>query len=283
MMVAGLLLMAGAMNVMAENVLSIGGYDILPGESKTLTVDMTNTDGIAFLQFYIDLPEGLETDGEGKTWFVRNEERIKGKSLEVLKRTDTRYEVLLFGFPLSPIAGNEGVVFSLKVKATADYDTKGKIRIASLKGGTDEAGSKDVVTVGETGLYTGEFSNLQVQPLIQLDAETIKQDAGKKYNLVSLEEGSESAANVAAKIAELNAKIEGQELTRNEAIEQLDGYMEYLEKLEGDVNLDGSFNSRDVQKLFNDLNNQEEGFDYTGDNKFNSRDVQSLFNKLNNR
>lgn len=280
-MVAGLLLMAGAMNALAENVLSIGGYDILPGESKTLTVDMTNTEGIAVLQFFIELPEGLLPDGDEKTWYVRNEDRINGISLTVIKRSDSRYEVLVYNPLLKIIAGKEGTILSLKVKAAADYDTKGKIRIASLKSGTDEAGSKGVVTVGDTGLYTGEFSNKQVQPLIQLDAETIKQEAGKKYNLVSLEEGSASAANVAEKINDLNVKIANQELTRTEAVEQLNGYMEYLEKMEGDVNLDGEFDIFDVNDHYKQFTEGDSNcFDFDGDNEISSFDTQMLYDKL---
>lgn len=280
-MVAGLLLMAGAMNALAENVLSIGGYDILPGESKTLTVDMTNTEGIAVLQFFIELPEGLLPDGDEKTWYVRNEDRINGISLTLIKRSDSRYEVLVYNPLLKIIAGKEGTILSLKVKAAADYDTKGKIRIASLKSGTDEAGSKGVVTVGDTGLYTGEFSNKQVQPLIQLDAETIKQEAGKKYNLVSLEEGSASAANVAEKINDLNVKIANQELTRTEAVEQLNGYMEYLEKMEGDVNLDGEFDIFDVNDHYKQFTEGDSNcFDFDGDNEISSFDTQMLYDKL---
>lgn len=280
-MVAGLLLMAGAMNALAENVLSIGGYDILPGESKTLTVDMTNTEGIAVLQFFIELPEGLLPDGDEKTWYVRNEDRINGISLTLIKRSDSRYEVLVYNPLLKIIAGKEGTILSLKVKAAADYDTKGKIRIASLKSGTDEAGSKGVVTVGDTGLYTGEFSNKQVQPLVQLDAETIKQEAGKKYNLVSLEEGSASAANVAEKINDLNVKIANQELTRTEAVEQLNGYMEYLEKMEGDVNLDGEFDIFDVNDHYKQFTEGDSNcFDFDGDNEISSFDTQMLYDKL---
>lgn len=284
-MVAGLLLMAGAMNALAENVLSIGGYDILPGESKTLTVDMTNTEGIAVLQFFIELPEGLLPDGDEKTWYVRNEDRINGISLTVIKRSDSRYEVLVYNPLLKIIAGKEGTILSLKVKAAADYDTKGKIRIASLKSGTDEAGSKGVVTVGDTGLYTGEFSNKQVQPLIQLDAETIKGITDgdvHPYALVDLT-NEETLTSVTEVINDLNAAIDAQTLTRTEALVKLKDHIEYLEKKEGDVNLDGEFNILDVNDSFNDNINGNDGFDFNGDGEFNILDTNDLFNKAINQ
>lgn len=284
-MVAGLLLMAGAMNALAENVLSIGGYDILPGESKTLTVDMTNTEGIAVLQFFIELPEGLLPDGDEKTWYVRNEDRINGISLTVIKRSDSRYEVLVYNPLLKIIAGKEGTILSLKVKAAADYDTKGKIRIASLKSGTDEAGSKGVVTVGDTGLYTGEFSNKQVQPLVQLDAETIKGITDgdvHPYALVDLT-NEETLTSVTEVINDLNAAIDAQTLTRTEALVKLKDHIEYLEKKEGDVNLDGEFNILDVNDSFNDNINGNDGFDFNGDGEFNILDTNDLFNKAINQ
>lgn len=277
-----LLLMAGAVNAMADNVVSIEGYDILPGQEKTLSVVMKNTDQVSFIQFDLVLPEGLVPDGE--EWYAADAVRLNGLALHMTEYTykPNHFQVLILSTSAKPIAGDEGAIIALNVKAADNFDTKGKVQIVNIKGATAVAGSRDVLTVGDTGLRTGEFSNMQVQPLVQSDAENIKVGAEGIYALVDLtNEATLSAVN--AKIAGLNEDIESQKLSRTDALKELQSYIEYLEKKEGDVDLNGRFNLRDVNKLYTDYKSDLPGFDFDGNGRFNLRDINSIYVKYKSK
>lgn len=267
------------MDAMADNVIAVSGYDILPGQEKTVAVSLRNTDAVCAMQFDITLPDGLTVDAAA----VKKSDRCPAE-LRIVRYAGNaeKYLVLIVSEDMKEIlplaAGADAAICTIPVKASADYSPFTNITLTNVKGA-----NMDDIDIVKADEQDGEYHNAQVMPLVADDAESIKQEAGNKYKLVVLTEGTATAAGVSAKIDELNAKIAKQELTRSAAMEQLGNHIEYLEKKEGDVNLDGNFNSRDVQKLFNDLNNQDPGFDFNGDNKFNSRDVQELFNKLNNR
>lgn len=276
-----LLLMAGAVNAMADNVVSIEGYDILPGQEKTLSVVMKNTDQVSFIQFDLVLPEGLVPDGE--EWYAADAVRLNGLALHMTEYTykPNHFQVLILSSSAKPIAGDEGAIIALNVKAADNFDTKGKVQIVNIKGATAVAGSRDVLTVGETGLRTGEFGNKQVQPLVQLDAETIQaitQDNVNIYALVDLKNET-TLASVTAKIEKLNEDINSQKLTRTDALKELQNHIEYLEKKEGDVNLDGMFDIDDANYSFTEYMDGNDGFDFNGDGDFDIDDANALFSK----
>lgn len=276
-----LLLMAGTANAMADNVVSIDGYDILPGQEKTLSVVMTNTDKVSFVQFDLVLPEGLLPKGEN--WYAADE-RLNGLALHMTQyqSNPNRIQVLILSQNAKPIAGEDGAIFAVNVKAADNFDIQGKVQIVNLKGATAVAGSRDVLTVGDTGLRTGEFSNMQVQPLVQNDAENIKVEAEGIYALVDLTNEATLAA-VNAKIAGLNEDINSQKLSRTDALKELQSYIEYLEKKEGDVDLNGRFNLRDVNKLYTDYKSDLPGFDFDGNGRFNLRDINSIYVKYKSK
>lgn len=121
----------------ADNKLVIEDFDIIPGETKTISVALDNSDKISSLQFDIDLPEGLS--------FVKNSTKMNKKRLQLhslggalWSESHVRFAVLDQVAEASKIdkslfVGNSGEIFSFQVKASY-YFKGGNIKVYGIVG-----------------------------------------------------------------------------------------------------------------------------------------------------
>lgn len=126
----------------ADNKLVIEDFDIVPGETKTISVALDNTDKISSLQFDALLPKGLSFE-KGSTRM--NKERLAihslGGSLRDINANDeehVRFVILhqvveASKMDLSAFKGNSGEIFTFQVKASSSYKG-GKIRVYNIEG-----------------------------------------------------------------------------------------------------------------------------------------------------
>lgn len=125
------LFVAGVMGMMAQATLSIGDFEIKPGESKDVSVSMTNSVEITTIQFSLRLPDGLSIeeiyseDDEEYLKFLLDEERMhKTHSLDygVDVERENIDKVLIFSMKNKPFSGSEGAIAHFRVKASEEME-----------------------------------------------------------------------------------------------------------------------------------------------------------------
>ena len=121
----------------ADNKLIIEDFDIIPGETKTISVALDNTDKISSLQFDIDLPEGL--------YFVKkstkmNKERLQMHALSGALWTSSHVRFAIFHqvaeaskMDKSLFLGNSGEIFTFEVEASSTFKG-GSIKVYDIEG-----------------------------------------------------------------------------------------------------------------------------------------------------
>lgn len=407
------IMLVSAVNAVAGNVVSISGFEILPGEEKELSVMLDNTDAVCALQFEVSLPAGLSIkQDEAEDYFQKTTRSIRHQ-MKATKGTGENYQVLIYSAAMRELAGSEGAVATFTVKASSSYNpvAASTIKLQNVTGsnqsGTviDQDDSKvlneearfilsaDAVemvegttTVVALKLYNkwpavmmqaritlpegmeivkdaygdyfapttrtedhelagkkiadNEYSLLinhadnkrfkdsegavatfilkadkvmenalihvtnavcadkaansiavedldivvnvnPAQVIFFEDAKDIIKNAGDKYALVKLDDAA-NKAKIDAEVADLNAAVIGGEMTREEALAELEKVIKEMEQATGDVNLDGEFDVDDAQALFNAVlgtGNTEHLYDSNGDGDIDVDDAQYLFNK----
>ena len=121
----------------ADNKLVIEDFDIIPGETKTISVALDNSDKISSLQFDIDLPEGLSfVTGSTKM----NKKRLQLHSLGGALWSDSHVRFAIFHqvaeaskMDKSLFVGNSGEIFTFQVKASY-YFKGGNIKVYGIVG-----------------------------------------------------------------------------------------------------------------------------------------------------
>ena len=121
----------------ADNKLVIEDFDIIPGETKTISVALDNSDRISSLQFDIDLPEGLSfVTGSTKM----NKKRLQLHSLGGALWSDSHVRFAIFHqvaeaskMDKSLFVGNSGEIFTFQVKASY-YFKGGNIKVYGIVG-----------------------------------------------------------------------------------------------------------------------------------------------------
>jgi hypothetical protein len=106
----------------ADNYLSIDALTIKPGETKTVTVNLTNTESIQGLQCNVKLPQGLSfaTKASGKIDISNDANRGDGFTLSSSLQEDGSLTVATLNFEGDAYVGKTGTVFTFKVKASED-------------------------------------------------------------------------------------------------------------------------------------------------------------------
>ncbi len=122
------LLWVVSLEVYAQATLAINDFKIKSGESKEVTIDMTNSVPIRALQVQVVFPEGV-TMGSRPT-VVKDRigsyedefgELVEcNKTLDYNKWEDGSYMIVVNAMDGYPFSGNEGPIISFKVKAAAD-------------------------------------------------------------------------------------------------------------------------------------------------------------------
>ncbi|MBO5025036.1 MAG: hypothetical protein J6C86_02700 [Bacteroidaceae bacterium] len=123
MKVLALLLAVFALSISAkaDNVLRIEDFSVVPGEEKTVSVILDNSDPISSLQFDVQLPEGIEFVEKSAKM---NKTRLKNHSL-LTNKVDGLRRFAIFteaeDIKESAFAGNSGEIFTFNVKATTEF------------------------------------------------------------------------------------------------------------------------------------------------------------------
>ena len=165
-----------------DNYLSLGAISIKPGETKTVSVDMTNTEGIQGLQCSIDLPEGLSfaTKSNGKIDISNNTDRGDGFTLSSSLQEDGSLTVATVNFEGDSYYGNSGTIFTFKITAdenmaAGDYEIK--VCDIVLSSGVaikpSDASGKVTVSNSETGLQKIESDGNQSDSIYNLNGQRV--------------------------------------------------------------------------------------------------------------
>lgn len=123
-----LLFAAGILQSHAQATLTISDFEIMPGESKTVTIDMTNSVPIRAFQVQVVFPTGVSmasrptvvADRQGSYEDEFGELVDCIKTLGYNKLEDGSYMITVNADDAIPFSGTEGAVISFKVKAAAD-------------------------------------------------------------------------------------------------------------------------------------------------------------------
>lgn len=128
-------------NAAADNIVSMENLSIKPGETKTVAVNLENSDNISALQMDITLPYGLVYEEASVT---RNEARLDRDTHSIYMQQQSggtegnTYRLLIVPSSLSNIMGNEGAVAYFKVTAYESFTKPEKIYIRNIVGSNTE-------------------------------------------------------------------------------------------------------------------------------------------------
>ena len=165
-------------NSYAEDKLQVGDFQIVPGGTAQLNIDLSNPDAqYTAIQADLYLPEGVDLVTEGDDYKYALSRVAESHSLDIGKKTGF-YRLILSSSKSEVLTGTSGKVISLTVKADVGL-TEGSIE-SSLKSiklaKTDGSGqtidqltfvckivnmpSNDIVTIGGKGLttYTSKYN-----------------------------------------------------------------------------------------------------------------------------
>lgn len=151
-----------------DNYLSIDAVNIKPGETKTLSVGMINTESIQGLQCNIELPEGISfaTKANGKIDIANNADRGDGFTLSGNLQEDGSLTVASVNFDGDTYYGNSGTIFTFKITAdeglaVGEYEIK--LRDIVLSSGVA------IKPSDTTGKVTVESSQTSIQQIGSYD------------------------------------------------------------------------------------------------------------------
>lgn len=97
-----------------------------------LPVSLLNTPEIAGFQCDIFLPEGVEAVKENDIYAITLSSRANGFSVSSHMRNDGALRVIVTTFSLTPISGNEGEIFTLKLQPNEQYTAGSHIEIRNI-------------------------------------------------------------------------------------------------------------------------------------------------------
>ena len=120
-----LLVLAGTSSANAQATLSISDFHISRGETKTISIDMTNQMEVRAFQVQVVLPEHMKLAGSPTVSFARqgsyiNEqgERVEAsKTLNYNIRKDGSLMIVVNAYDAVPFAGTEGAVVNIPLVA----------------------------------------------------------------------------------------------------------------------------------------------------------------------
>lgn len=167
----------------ADNYLSVGAISIKPGETKKVSVDMANTEGIQGLQCSIDLPEGLSfaTKSNGKIDVANDADRGDGFTLSSSLQEDGSLTVATVNFDGDSYYGNSGTIFTFKITAdenlaAGEYEIK--VRDIVLSSGVaikpSDAIGKVTVEGSSSSLQQIEADSNQSDSIYNLNGQRVK-------------------------------------------------------------------------------------------------------------
>lgn len=234
--------------VKAEDIVTISDFSISAGETKEVSISLTNDDTYVAFQFDLYLPDGITVES-----FSADRSRIpESTTLDMYQQSDAAYRFISAAIGGKPMVGNSGNIVTLTVKASeglaygelTGYFREVDLSKANATGPTYEEMSfpvtviePSVVTVtsvsreyGETNPtfeYTVTGGTLEGEPFITCEATatspvgeysvTIAKGSVTNYN-VSLVDGTLTITKAPLKITAKDYTIkQGEALTTFEA------------------------------------------------------------------
>lgn len=157
--------MMGSISVaMAEGTLGMSPFTILPGEEKTVAVNLTQDGDILSLQADIALPDGLSL-----VKWQTNAERIDrdAHAVTLTRQTDGQYRLTVFPKTLNPIFGNDGALVELTLKADASFTHKGtmdfsNIHLVNTDNSRFDQDNFSVLASPEVGRFSADVSSITI-------------------------------------------------------------------------------------------------------------------------
>ena len=157
--------MMGSISVaMAEGTLGMSPFTILPGEEKTVAVNLTQDGDILSLQADIALPDGLSL-----VKWQTNAERIDrdAHAVTLTRQTDGQYRLTVFPKTLNPIFGNDGALVELTLKADASFTHKGtmdfsNIHLVNTNNSRFDQDNFSVLASPEVGRFSADVSSITI-------------------------------------------------------------------------------------------------------------------------
>ena len=157
--------MMGSISVaMAEGTLGMSPFTILPGEEKTVAVNLNQDGDILSLQADIALPDGLSL-----VKWQTNAERIDrdAHAVTLTKQTEGQYRLTVFPKTLNPIFGNDGALVELTLKADASFTHKGtmdfsNIHLVNTNNSRFDQDNFSVLASPEVGRFSADVSSITI-------------------------------------------------------------------------------------------------------------------------
>lgn len=181
-----------------SNMLSLDGFYVYPGETKTISVTLANTLPVQSLSFEMLLPEGLTVSN-----FQKTDREPENYSINETTNTTTGAHFILNVTTDSneSIAAGEGAIITFDVTATEDFEYENaQIVISDIKGANAEY--TDMVKADSAdGIYTNT-ANADVKNAIDAAVEEVTAAAGddNAANVVTAKENGIAAIKAATTV-----------------------------------------------------------------------------------
>ena len=113
LMFVAILLLAICNRIVAEDQITIGDFSLYSGDTKAVSVMLTNEDSYVGFQFDLYLPDGISVES-----FAANSSRFpEGTTPQMSQQSDGSYRFVAAALERNPIVGNEGAILTLTIKA----------------------------------------------------------------------------------------------------------------------------------------------------------------------
>ena len=120
LMFVAFLLLAICNRIVAEDQISIDNFSLNSGDTKEVSVVLTNEDPYVGFQFDLYLPDGISVES-----FSANSSRFpEGTTPQMSQQSDGSYRFIAAALERNPIVGNEGAILTLTVKAADSIAAK---------------------------------------------------------------------------------------------------------------------------------------------------------------
>ena len=106
------LLLAICNKIVADDQLTVSDVSMYPGDSKEVSIELTNAESYVGFQFDLYLPNGITLES-----YSRSSRIPDGTTLEMAQQTDGGYRFIAAGLGGQAITGNEGAVMTITLKS----------------------------------------------------------------------------------------------------------------------------------------------------------------------
>ena len=106
------LLLAICNKIVADDQLTVSDVSMYPGDSKEVSIELTNAESYVGFQFDLYLPNGITIES-----YSRSSRIPDGTTLEMAQQTDGGYRFIAAGLGGNTITGNEGAVMTITLKS----------------------------------------------------------------------------------------------------------------------------------------------------------------------